>query len=241
MVHTHKTDEHYGSNLSARTIGTRLHSPSKCLEKGLDRVCYIATRWIFERIIVEARSDLPIENPVIRAMKERRSIYRFAPESASEEKVRTILEAGRWAPSWGNTQPWKFIVVKDAAKRQEIYDIVKSTLMGRAGIEGAPVLVAICVNPEKDPYHFVEDGAVAAQNMALGAHNLQLASYWIGIFDVKNAKSSAENRVKKALNIPKKLRVVALLPIGLPGYEKSMGRRWLREITYYDRYGKMSS
>jgi nitroreductase len=189
---------------------------------------------------METRSDLPIENAVIRAIKERRSIYRFAPESVSEEKIHTVLEAGRWAPSWGNTQPWKFIVVKDAARRQEIYDIVKSTLMGHVGIEGAPVLIAICVNPKKDPYHFLEDGAVATQNMALAAHSLQLASYWIGIFDAKNAKNSVENRVKKVLNVPQGLRVVAVLPIGLPGYEKSMGRRWLREITYYDRYGKMS-
>jgi nitroreductase len=183
---------------------------------------------------------LSIENAVIRAIKERRSIYRFTPGSVPEEKIQTVLEAGRWAPSWANTQPWEFIVVKDAPTRQEICDIVKSTLRGHVGIEGASVLVVVCVDPKKDPYHFVEDGAVATQNMALAAHSLQLASYWIGIFDAKNTRNSVENRVKRVLDIPRKLRVVAVLPIGLPAYEKSMERRWLREITHYDRYGKMS-
>jgi nitroreductase len=185
---------------------------------------------------METRSDLPIENAVIRAIKERRSIYRFAPESVPEEKIQTVLEAGRWAPSWANTQPWEFIVVKDETIRQEICDIVKSTLRGHVGIEGASVLVIICVDPKKDPYHFVEDGAVATQNMALAAHSLQLASYWIGIFDAKNTKNSVEHKVKKALNIPQKLRVVAVLPIGIPAYKKTTERKWLREITHYDRY-----
>jgi nitroreductase len=189
---------------------------------------------------METRMELPIENAVMSAIKGRRSIYRFAPESVSDEMIQTILEAGRWAPSWANTQPWEFIVVKDEIRRREICDIVKSTLRGHVGIEGASVLVIICVEPKKDPYHFVEDGAVATQNMALAAHSLQLASYWIGIFDAKSSKNSVENRVKRVLGVPKRVRIVAVLPVGLPAYEKSMERKLLREIIHYDQYGKMS-
>jgi len=180
---------------------------------------------------------LLIENAVIRTIKERRSIYQFAAESVPEEKIQTVLEAGRWAPSWTNTQPWEFIVVKDVTSKREICDVAKSTLTGHRGIEGASLIVVICVNPEIDPYHFVEDGAVATQNMALAAHSLGLASYWIGIYDAQNIQGSVEDRIRKTLNLPRKHRVIAILPIGAPEYKTDTKRKWLREITHYDRYG----
>ena len=181
--------------------------------------------------------DLPIENIVLRAIRERRSIYRYSPEPVPDEKIQAILEAGRWAPSWANSQPWEFIVVKDVTTKREICDIAKSTLTGHKGIEGASVIVVICVNPEIDPYHFVEDGAVATQNMALAAHSLGLASYWIGIYDAQNIRGSVEDRIRKTLNLPRKHRAIAILPIGAPEYKIDRDRKWLREITHYDQYG----
>lgn len=181
--------------------------------------------------------NLPIENVVLRAIRERRSIYRYLPEPVPDEKVQAILEAGRWAPSWTNTQPWEFIVVNDVTTKGEICDIAKSTLTGHRGIEGASLIVVICVNPEIDPYHFVEDGAVATQNMALAAHSLGLASYWIGIYDSQNIQGSVEDRIRKTLNLPRKHRVIAILPIGAPEYKIDRERKMLREITHYDQYG----
>ncbi|MBC7221999.1 nitroreductase family protein [Candidatus Bipolaricaulota bacterium] len=43
----------------------------------------------------------------------RRSVLRFKPDPIPEEDLRKILEAGRWAPSYANSQPWKFIVVRN--------------------------------------------------------------------------------------------------------------------------------
>ena len=149
--------------------------------------------------------DLPIENIVLRAIRERRSIYRYSCEPVPDEKVQAILEAGRWAPSWANTQPWEFIVVKDVTTKEEICDI--------------------------------EDGAVATQNMALAAHSLGLASYWIGIYDAQNIQGSVEDRIRKTLNLPRKHRVIAILPIGAPEYKIDRERKKLREITHYDQYG----
>lgn len=128
-------------------------------------------------------------------------------------------------------------MVKDLTTKREICDIAKDTLIGHRGIEGASLIVVICVNPEIDPYHFVEDGAVATQNMALAAHSLGLASYWIGIYDAQNTQGSVEDRIKKTLNLPRKHRVTAILPIGSPGYKINSNRKWLREITHYDQYG----
>jgi nitroreductase len=48
---------------------------------------------------------------VIQAITTRRSIRRFKPEPVPEELIREILDAARWSPSWGNTQPWEIVVV----------------------------------------------------------------------------------------------------------------------------------
>lgn len=178
-----------------------------------------------------------MENEVLKAIKERRSIIRFKPEPVTEEKIQAILEAGRWAPSFANTQPWEFIVVKDSAVKQKLSDIAKNVTISHEGIEGASAVIVTCVDPEKDPHHFIEDGAVATQNMALAAQSLGLASYWTGIYSLQNIKGSAEEKVKKALNIPQKYRVISFLPIGLPAYAKEKERKRLKELVHYDQYG----
>jgi len=180
-------------------------------------------------------------NPVLDAIVHRRSIYQFKPEKVSEDKIATILEAARWAPSYANSQPWEFITVVDSNLKQEVVEIAKETMAAHAGVEGAHVIVVTCVDPEKDPYHFIEDGAVATQNMALAAHSLGLATYWIGIFSPANDRKSAEHKIKQVLDIPERIRVISLLPIGVPAYSVEKQRKGLVEICSTDKYSSRKS
>ncbi|MGD0689339.1 MAG: nitroreductase family protein [Candidatus Bathyarchaeia archaeon] len=180
-------------------------------------------------------------NEVLDAIMQRRSIYQFKPEAVPTEKITSILEAGRWAPSYANSQPWEFITVTDSKLKQEVVEIAKETMAAHAGIEGAHTIIATCVDPEKDQYHFIEDGAVATQNMALAAHSLGLATYWVGIFSLMNDRKSVEHRIKEVLNIPEKIRVISLLPIGVPAYSVEKQRKRLEEICHVDKYGSRQS
>ena len=171
----------------------------------------------------------------------RRSVYRFKPETVPDEKITAILEAGRWAPSYANSQPWEFITVTDSRLKQNVVEIVKATLAGHAGIEGAPTIIATCVDPEKDPYHFIEDGAAATQNMALAAHSLGLATYWIGILSSTNDKKSVEYKVKQVLNIPENVRVISLLPVGVPAYSTEKERKPLEMICSVNEHSRRQS
>jgi nitroreductase len=90
----------------------------------------------------------------------------------------------------------------------------------------------------EDPYHFVEAGAAATQNMALAAHSLGLYSCWIGVFDVTNQKKSSENNVKKILEIPENQRVIALLPVGYTREEiPKKKRKEIKQLTYQNKFG----
>jgi nitroreductase len=155
---------------------------------------------------------LIIENSVLESIRARRNIVRFSGEPVDEEKVETILEAGRWAPSWLNKQPWRFLVITDKNVKEKLSQAVP-TVFGRS-LREAPLCIAIVVDPKEDPYHYVEAGAIATQNMALAAQSIGLNTGWVGVFDIENRKKSSEQVVKQILGIPKNYRVISLLPIG---------------------------
>ncbi|HEU67722.1 MAG TPA: nitroreductase [Candidatus Acetothermia bacterium] len=178
-------------------------------------------------------------NDVLRAIRGRRSVLRFEPKPVGEDELQAVLEAGRWAPSFANSQPWTFIVVRDQETKSKLGNLVERLAFARRGqvalagkgVGDAPVLIAVVVDPVKDRGHWVEAGAVATQNMALMAHSLGLASYWAGL------RGRAEAEVKRILGIPRGMRVVALLPLGRPAYvPREVERVPLSEIVRRDRF-----
>jgi nitroreductase len=74
------------------------------------------------------------------AIQKRVSIRRFKSTPVEKTKIEKIVEAGRRAPSWGNTQPWRFIVVQDKAKRQELAEACG----GQPTVGAAPVVIVCC-------------------------------------------------------------------------------------------------
>ncbi len=173
-----------------------------------------------------------MENSVLTTIKERRSIYNFKEESIDDDKLEAILEAGRWAPSWQNKQPWNFVVIKDQELKEEISEYVP-TIFNR-GVKDAPVCIAVFVDPEIEPNHYIEDGSAATQNMLLAAQSLGFGSVWIGVLDLKKNKGTAEEKIREALDLPKKWRLISVLPIGVPKKVPETGRKDLSEIVNWD-------
>ena len=175
-------------------------------------------------------------NSVLDAIENRRSIVRFETIPIEEEKIQAILEAGRWAPSWLNKQPWRFIVVTDPAIKERLSELVPTVF--KSGVREAPVCIAVSVDPNEDSFHFIEDGAAATQNMALAAQSLGLGSCWIGTFALKNEKKSAEEKISHVLEIPKTHRIVSLLPIGIPKQVGEKNRKELSHLVYRNKFGQ---
>ena len=170
-----------------------------------------------------------MSNSVLKSIKERRTIFRFKSASINNEQLNIVLEAGRWAPSWANTQPWRFIVINDKEIKEKICSNV--TTISSLGIKDAPICIAICVNPKEDSFHFIEDGAAATQNMALAAHSMGLGTTWIGIFSLLDNKKSAERKIKKILKIPDQWRLISLLPLGIPKFNETKSRKDLASMV----------
>jgi nitroreductase len=187
-------------------------------------------------MVLERKNEI-MTNEVLETIMNRRSVLRFESTPIEDDKLEAILESGRWAPSWINKQPWNFIVIKDPTTKNMLSEVVPTTFV--QGLKEAPLCIAVVVNAMEDPYHYVEDGATAAQNMSLAAYSLGLNSSWIGVFDRKDDKRSAEAAVRKILEVPKDVRVIAIMPIGKKkGELPKKDRKSLRQLVYQEKFGK---
>jgi nitroreductase len=186
------------------------------------------------------------------AIKNRRSIRRYKSDPVDDRKIEAVLEAGRWAPSWKNTQCWRFVVVRDAGLKTELADCLIGAVKDNVPIKNggadaiiqAPVVIVACAELGKsgrnagvfatdkgDWYMF--DVALAMQNIVLAAHALGLGTVHLGLFDVK--------KVAAILGVPAGFCVVEMTPLGYPDpkYEaKAPPRKELAEIVFRDGWGK---
>jgi nitroreductase len=176
------------------------------------------------------------DNPTLDAIRQRRSTHQFLTNPVTEEQVQAILEAGRWAPSALNSQPWAFVVVTDPQTRQEISEALQAVTLAWKAFSTAPALIVVAVDPDRDPRHFVEAGAIAAQNMCLAAHSIGLASSWAGIYTGSRKKAGAERDLTRLLSLPATYRVVAVIPIGTAARPSRSTRRPLEDIVHRDRF-----
>jgi len=166
-------------------------------------------------------------NEVLKSIQSRRTIRRFKPDPIDEKKIEMILEAGRWAPSFSNLQPWKFIVTKDQEIKKELDKASRESVL-HLGINQAPVVIVVCVDRRIDPLHAIEAGAVATQNMALAGHSLGLGVGWIGVWGTE-----AEAAIQKLFQLSETTRVVSLLPVGNPDEFPKGERKPLGEFVQF--------
>ncbi len=157
--------------------------------------------------------------------------HHLSDREIEPEKIKTILEAARLAPSARNMQPWHFVVVhgRDAVKNLVAAAFSESN---QVAVQ-APVIIVVCASPGDDvsvdgkDYYLFDSGS-AVENMLLAATDLGLVTHLILRFD--------EKLVKKILNIPDDVRVVIVTPLAYPlegSYEAAAHDR-LNERTRKD-------
>lgn len=118
-------------------------------------------------------------NPVLDAIFTRRSIRRFTGEPLTREEVTAIVEAGRWAPSGLNNQPWRFLVIGPADPRKK--QLEGATKYSHI-IERCDTLVLVFLH-RQTMYHEMKDHqciGACLQNMLLAAHAQGLGGVWLG-------------------------------------------------------------
>jgi nitroreductase len=141
---------------------------------------------------------------VFDAIKTRRSIRKYKPEPIPDKKLRSILEAARLAPSAGNRQPWRFIVIQNTDRKKALAEVADNQTFL---IDAAAIIVATG-NPEVSARWCEKDPMIALEHIVLAATAMGYGTCWIGAFN--------EDAVKHLLKIPANVKVIAMLPIGVP-------------------------
>ena len=195
------------------------------------------------------------------AMHTQRAIRRFTDAPVSDAVIQRILEAAVRAPSGRNTQPWRFIVIRDVETKQKIGDYYRRACeeagIGQEPIPGlsrkvnesvahlvlhmgdAPVLILVC-------YEYATEEAVGASTLLTGSsiypavQNLLLAARALGLGTaLTTVHSMFEDEIKTMLGIPANVQTAALIPMGYPSAEERFGgsrRRPVAEVTHLDRW-----
>ncbi len=188
---------------------------------------------------------------IFTAIKGRRSYRGYLSKPVEEEKLNAILEAGQWAPSVMNLQPWKFLIVKNPEMKARLKVSCQETLGKIYEASGwkwvskfkidflteAPVIIVIAGDPKKTGADQFLPGrgtgyafscCAAIQNMHLAAHALGLGSLWFSLFET--------DKIKQLLNIPDELDVVSMIVLGYPASSAAaINRKPLEEmVTFID-------
>lgn len=203
---------------------------------------------------------------VYRAIYERRDMRSyFTPTPIEDEVLGRLLDAAHHAPSVGMMQPWRFILIRDAGVRQNVYELFKQAneaassiyddkeqalyvSLKLAGILDAPVnLCVTCdvtskrgrgLGRQTMPETAAYSTVCAIQNLCLAARAEGIGVGWVSIFD--------PDRLRSLLDIPAEMAFVAYLCIGYASHFDAQSELqtggWevpsqLPSLIHFDRYG----
>ncbi|MGM9798118.1 MAG: nitroreductase family protein [Parabacteroides sp.] len=169
---------------------------------------------------------------VMRNILTRTSIRAYQDRPVEPEKVELLLRAAMAAPSAGNKQPWKFVVIRDRAILRQLAEQFH-TLSHAAG---APMAIVVCgdtenVFPGDGRDYWVEDVSAAAENILLAAHGLGLGAVWCGIYPMMKRVGY----VQHLLQLPAAIVPLNVMTIGYPNEDPAPKDKWKPEnIRYVD-------
>jgi len=147
----------------------------------------------------------------IETIRTRRSVRKYKNQEVEWDLIGEILQSALDAPSSGNMQNWKFIVVKDLEKRKKI----AKACLDQDWMQNAPVHIIVCAEPEKakrfygirgERLYTIQNCANAMTNMLITAHSIGLGACWVGAFE--------EDMLKRTLEIPDYVRPQAIITVG---------------------------
>jgi nitroreductase len=199
---------------------------------------------------------------LLKIIRRRYSVRRFRPDPLPDELIEKVLEAGRWAPSGANHQPWEFVVVKDRDLIQRLGEVfLREEISLRSGdpkfnwpqysyVGEAPCLIVVCADPrlkrvinrprppENREKTFLFSIAAAVEHMQLAATSLGLGGIWLTVQEI----DQYELELRQLLKIPDPIRIAIFCPIGRPHAWPDINergvhtRRPLRELVHHNTY-----
>ncbi len=156
-------------------------------------------------------------NPVLEAIFTRRSVRDYLDKPVPRDIIDKVIEAGTWAPSGLNNQPWRFVIVEDKGVKSQIAELTRYKPI----IEKAPVIIPVFIDKQSMYSEVKDHQAIGAciENMLLAVHSLGLGAVWLGEI-LKNA-----DQVRRILELPDSFELMAVVAMGYPKHTKQKSSR----------------
>jgi nitroreductase len=183
---------------------------------------------------------------VMELFRHQRAVRAWSDQPVPDEMVRQVIAAATHAPSGSNSQPWRFIVIRDQATKDQLSALYEEAMgeqyggaepdraRARQPISRAPVLIMVCVRVPRNGRAGFQTGASvypAVQNLMLAARSLGLGTVLSTMHRLR------KDQVHELLGIPDTYESAALIPLGFPN--RSYGpnhRRPVEDFIAHDRW-----
>jgi nitroreductase len=145
-------------------------------------------------------------------IRNRRSIIVFQERGVEQEKIDSLVEAARWAPSCFNKQEWNYVFVSKSDETRGLFE--DALAFGNGWAKSAPYIAAVSANPDQAcnrnniPYYAYDLG-LSVMSLVIEAEHLGLRVHQMAGYD--------ETRVKTSLSLPDSQRVVVVFALGYEG------------------------
>ncbi len=189
---------------------------------------------------------MPPINDIIFKRQSRRNLDPHRP--VEQEKIMTLLEAARWAPSSSNNQPWRFFILR-GEERKKLFDGLSKGNQAWGG-KFAPLTIVVYSKPDLDTIK--EDKQYYLLGCGLAVENLILQAVELGLI-AHPTVGWKEYKIKELLNVPEEYKIVTVIFVGYPGdpaildeitLEKERAprvRKELTELVFWGEWGKIES
>jgi nitroreductase len=161
---------------------------------------------------------------MLNLIKKRRSIRKFSSKKVERKKIMDILEAGRWAPSGYNSQPWRFYIVRNRKEMDKFASYCNE--WDKRTIKNSNLCILVYADKKSIGDDEKDNQSIGAciENMALEIDSLGLGACWIcGI--LKN-----RNKVNKLLRLSSRYQLKALIALGYPAEKPKIDRIKLSKL-----------
>jgi hypothetical protein len=190
----------------------------------------VSYKWVSKP---SSENTVNMENTAIENIMTRSSVRAYTDRDVTEEQVDTLLRAAMAAPTAGNKQPWRFVVIRDRETRSWISDNFQSMTM----VAKAPLAIVVCGDvdatfPGEGREYWAQDASAATENLLLAAHAMGLGAVWCGIYPMSERVDSFSAK----LGLPSNVLPLCCVAIGYPSTKPTPKDKWHPEYVHHDKW-----
>lgn len=195
-------------------------------------VLFIAYRWVYSSDDSDSKSSDNM-NSTISDIMTRSSVRAYTDQPVSEAQIDTLLRAAMAAPTAGNKQPWRFVVISDRA----ILDSISANFPTMSMMRHAPLAIVVCGDTEatfqgEGVDYWIQDASAATENLLLAAHAIGLGAVWCGVCPLPDRMK----QFSELLHLPASVLPLNCIAIGYPSGEEHPKDKWHPEYIHINTW-----